>query len=50
MAEKLPPLTSYTCDRCGRRLRQGYVYSRFTKSRYCAELDACEKRAKKSKA
>jgi hypothetical protein len=28
-----------------------YVYSRFTKSRYCAALDACAKRAaKKAKA
>ena len=34
----------YRCDRCGRRLGDIYVYSRFTKCRYCADLDACQRR------
>jgi hypothetical protein len=26
----------YNCDRCGRRLKEGrWVYSRFTRNRYC---------------
>jgi hypothetical protein len=49
-ARKPPPLTSFSCARCGRRLRQDrWVYSRFTRNRYCIEIDACEKRAKKGK-
>jgi hypothetical protein len=37
------------CSRCGSRLRQGhYVYSRFTGNRYCSNLDACTRRAKRA--
>jgi len=44
---KLPPLTKYRCAICKARLREGhYVYSRFTKNRYC--LDA-KKHAKRRK-
>jgi len=39
MAEKLPALTKYRCAICNARLREGrYVYSRFTKSRYCIDV------------
>jgi len=48
MAAKLPPLTGFRCARCGRQLRQDrWIYSRFTRNRYCVEIDACETRAKK---
>lgn len=34
-----PALTSYRCAICDVRLREGkYVYSRFTKNRYCGDL------------
>jgi hypothetical protein len=43
-------LTRFRCSICNRRLRDGeYVYSRFTKARYCSNIDACRKRARKSK-
>lgn len=32
-------LTRYRCSICGARLREGrYVYSRFTKARYCLDV------------
>jgi hypothetical protein len=32
-------LTKYRCAICGTRLREGqYVYSRFTKKRYCLDV------------
>jgi hypothetical protein len=35
------------CARCKRRLKEGrYVYSRFTKNRYCIDVVECGKRAK----
>jgi len=38
----------YYCDRCGMKLKSGvWVYSVWTKSRYCTQLDACAKRARK---
>jgi hypothetical protein len=31
--------TRYRCAICGRRLEEGrYVYSRFTKNRYCTDI------------
>ena len=37
---KLPALTKYRCAICDARLREGqYVFSRFTKNRYCCDLD-----------
>jgi len=47
---KLPPLTKYKCTICGKRLREGrYVYSRFTKQRYCALVTECHKAIKRRK-
>jgi hypothetical protein len=44
---KKPPLR---CARCNRVVKDGqYVYSRFTKNRYCIALDACKARAAKRK-
>ena len=35
---QLAPLTKYRCAICNVRLREGrYVYSRFTKNRYCLD-------------
>jgi hypothetical protein len=40
----------YACARCGRRVRpERWVYSRHTGNRYCVELDACAKRARRRK-
>ncbi len=40
--------TLYHCAICGRRARpEAMVYSRFTRSRYCAELDACHARGRR---
>jgi len=40
------PKARYSCARCGRRVREGeYVYSRFTKNRYCIAMDACARRS-----
>lgn len=38
-----------TCARCSKRLKTGvpHVWSRFTRSAYCADLDACGRRAKR---
>lgn len=37
-----------TCTRCGAKLKEGaYVYSSWTKNRYCARIDACSTRAKR---
>lgn len=50
MTAKLPPLTKYKCTICGKRLREGrYVYSRFTKQRYCALVTECHKAIKRRK-
>jgi hypothetical protein len=50
-------LTKHRCSICGSRLREGqYVYSRFTKNRYCTddrrhrEIAAKRKRAQKREA
>jgi hypothetical protein len=38
------------CARCGKRLGNAlYVYSRFTHARYCANVGACAKRARRRK-
>jgi hypothetical protein len=43
-------MKSYHCDHCGRRLKPDqWIYSRWTGSRYCTDLNACTKRAKRSK-
>ena len=50
MTPKLPPLTKYRCTICGKRLREGrYVYSRFTKQRYCYDVTVCHKAGRKKK-
>jgi hypothetical protein len=43
----MPPKTRVlSCARCGKRVREGtYIYSRFTKNRYCIDMDACARRA-----
>lgn len=34
--------TTYRCARCGRRLRRGrWVYSRYTRARYCWPGEGC---------
>lgn len=44
-----------TCARCGRRFRKTerganlVIYSRWTGAHYCADLNACAKRAKRRK-
>ena len=40
------------CSRCGRKFRatEPRVYSRFTGSRYCTDLNACAARARRRKA
>lgn len=45
--EVMPPKTRVlSCARCGKRVREGtYIYSRFTKNRYCIDMDACARRA-----
>jgi len=44
------PKARYSCARCGRRVREGeYVYSRFSKNRYCIKLDECARRTAKRK-
>jgi len=45
-----PRLLKLRCDLCGSRLREGqYVYSRWTRHRYCWDLDACRARARRKK-
>jgi len=45
------PTKILSCARCGKRVREGqYVYSRFTKNRYCVALDDCARRAANKKA
>lgn len=40
-----------SCDRCGKALApEQWIYSRTTGKRYCPDLDACGKRAKRKKA
>jgi hypothetical protein len=42
-------LTRYRCAICGARLREGgYVYSRFTGSRYCLDVKRHAKRKAKA--
>lgn len=36
----------YTCAQCGRKLTR-WIYSRFTEKRYCIDIDACAKRARR---
>jgi hypothetical protein len=38
-----------TCARCGKRLSANnpYIYSRFTHSRYCANVNSCAKRVRR---
>jgi len=47
MSTTKPKLTRYTCAQCGKQLREGYVYSRFTGNRYCPALTCKPRRAKK---
>lgn len=43
-------VTRYACARCGKRQpADQMVYSRFTKNRYCRQLDDCARRAKRRK-
>ena len=38
-----------SCARCGATIDPGkHVYSKYTKSYYCWDLDECDKRAKKA--
>lgn len=40
----------YPCARCGRRQPASLmVFSRFSRNHYCADLGACQKRAKRLK-
>ena len=42
--------THKCCDRCGKRLKPNvWIYSRFTGARYCTDINACDRRAKKVK-
>lgn len=37
---------TYHCNRCGKRLSGGkWLYSQWTKMRYCPDIDACSLRA-----
>jgi hypothetical protein len=36
-----------TCARCGKRLGERRIYSAWTKSYYCIDVDACGRRAKR---
>jgi len=38
------------CALCGATLGETYIYSRFTKSRYCPNMMACDERRRKKKA
>lgn len=50
MTAKLPPKTKYHCTICGTQLREGrYVFSTWTRHRYCSDVTACHKAAKKKK-
>lgn len=45
-----PKAVTHRCGRCGKRLKAGgYVYSRFSRERYCTDITACAARAKKRK-
>lgn len=38
---------TYVCARCGlRTVGNRLMFSRFTRQRYCMDIDACERRAK----
>ncbi len=38
----------YHCARCGKQLRgEEWLYSRFTRLRYCTDVDRCAKRAQR---
>jgi hypothetical protein len=45
-------MTAKSCARCGKRLPADpdqRVYSRFTRAYYCANVNACSKRARRLK-
>ncbi len=40
---------AYVCARCSRPLRNNaWIFSRFTGNRYCPDMDACAKRARRA--
>lgn len=42
--------TNRVCAKCGGRLTDGtYVFSRFTRTYYCADLAACDRRVQRGK-
>jgi hypothetical protein len=46
MASK--PVT-YSCARCGKQLRnEQWLYSSWTKNRYCLNIDSCGRRARRA--
>lgn len=46
MATVAPSIRTYECARCGKKRRPDrMVFSRFTRLHYCADLDACSRRA-----
>jgi hypothetical protein len=40
---------SLKCARCGAHLGETWIFSRYTRNRYCATWDACERRYRKLK-
>lgn len=46
---KKTSLKAKTCDRCGRRLVEPWVYSRHTHRRYCSDYTTCTLRSKRRK-
>lgn len=47
MATAAKPRT-YSCARCGKRApADRQIFSRHTRNHYCADLDACNRRAKR---
>lgn len=41
---------TYACARCGKRQRpEKMIFSKHTRKRYCRDLDACGKRAKRKR-
>lgn len=44
----VPLTTRYKCGRCGHRdAAERMVFSRWTRSRYCQDINACAKRARR---
>ncbi len=42
---------SYRCERCNRKLKAGHwIYSTFTKTRYCWPGEGCQRKARSKKA